>query len=91
MTLAPRMRADKAHAKFPPLLTSTAPGRPPDVDRAANPRLYGVIEEFGTLTGVPVMLNTSFNRKEPIVASPEDAIAATYALTWTCWCSATST
>ena len=45
------------------------------VDRAANPRYYGLIEEFGRLTGVPVLLNTSFNRREPIVASPADAVS----------------
>ena len=40
----------------------------------SNPRYYGLIEEFGRLTGVPILLNTSFNRSEPIVASPRDAI-----------------
>jgi carbamoyltransferase len=49
-------------------------GRIQTVERSANPRYYGLIEEFGRLTGVPVLLNTSFNRKEPIVATPEDAI-----------------
>jgi carbamoyltransferase len=34
-----------------------------------------LIEEFGKRTGVPVLLNTSFNRQEPIVASPEQAIS----------------
>jgi hypothetical protein len=38
------------------------------VERSANPRYYALIEEFGRITGVPVLLNTSFNRKEPIVA-----------------------
>ena len=50
-------------------------GRIQTVERSANPRYYGLIEEFGRLTGVPVLLNTSFNRKEPIVARPEEAIA----------------
>jgi carbamoyltransferase len=45
------------------------------VERSANPRYYGLIEEFGRLTGVPVLLNTSFNRTEPIVASPADAVS----------------
>jgi carbamoyltransferase len=49
-------------------------GRIQTVDRETNPRYYGLIEEFGRLTGVPLLLNTSFNRSEPIVASPEDAI-----------------
>ena len=36
---------------------------------------YGLLEKFKLITGVPVLLNTSFNRRgEPMVASPEDAI-----------------
>ncbi len=49
-------------------------GRLQTVERETNPRYYGVIERFGALTGVPVLLNTSFNlRGEPIVSSPRDA------------------
>lgn len=49
-------------------------GRLQTIERETNPRYYGVIERFGDLTGVPVLLNTSFNlRGEPIVASPRDA------------------
>jgi carbamoyltransferase len=40
-----------------------------------NPRLYKLLEEFDALTGVPVLLNTSFNVKgEPIVETPRDAV-----------------
>jgi carbamoyltransferase len=49
-------------------------GRLQTIERETNPRYYGVIERFGQLTGVPVLLNTSFNlRGEPIVSSPRDA------------------
>jgi carbamoyltransferase len=49
-------------------------GRLQTIERETNPRYYGVIERFGQLTGVPVVLNTSFNlRGEPIVSSPADA------------------
>ena len=45
------------------------------VDKSANPRLRMLIEEFYRLTGVPLVLNTSFNtRGEPMVCSPEDAV-----------------
>jgi carbamoyltransferase len=45
------------------------------VARAVNPLYYRLIEEFERLTGVPVLLNTSFNvRGEPIVHTPDDAI-----------------
>ncbi len=45
------------------------------VDRTSNPVYRKLIEEFKKLTGVPLVLNTSFNLKgEPVVSSPEDAI-----------------
>ena len=45
------------------------------VRREDNPRYYDVIQAFGELTGVPVLLNTSFNvRGEPIVEEPFDAV-----------------
>ena len=74
MTLAPRVRSDK-QGVIPAAVHIDGTGTHPDVERAANPRYYGLIEEFARLTGVPVLLNTSFNRKEPIVAAPKDAIA----------------
>ena len=50
------------------------PGRLQTIDRETNPRYYGLIERFGQATGIPVLLNTSFNlRGEPIVTSPKDA------------------
>jgi len=49
-------------------------GRLQTIERETNPRYYGIIERFGQITGVPVVLNTSFNlRGEPIVTSPRDA------------------
>jgi carbamoyltransferase len=49
-------------------------GRLQTVTYAANPRYWGLIREFADLTGVPVVLNTSFNDNEPIVCRPEEAI-----------------
>ena len=74
MTMAPRVRAEKAHL-IPAAVHVDGTARIQTVDRAANPRYYALIEEFGRLTGVPVILNTSFNRREPIVASPVDAVS----------------
>ena len=74
MTLAPRVRVDKLSV-IPAAVHVDGTGRIQTVERSANPRYWGLIEAFGRLTGVPVLLNTSFNRKEPIVARPEDAIA----------------
>jgi carbamoyltransferase len=51
-------------------------GRMQTIRRQDNPSFYRVIEKFGEATGVPVLLNTSFNvRGEPIVNTPADAIA----------------
>jgi carbamoyltransferase len=49
-------------------------GRLQTVERDANPRYYRLLEEFERLTGVPILLNTSFNESEPIVMSPEHAL-----------------
>jgi carbamoyltransferase len=74
MTMAPKVRADKVDL-IPAAVHVDGTARIQTVDRAANPRYYDLIEEFGRLTGIPVILNTSFNHHEPIVASPEDAIS----------------
>jgi carbamoyltransferase len=50
-------------------------GRLQTVRRGDNQLYYDVIERFGQATGVPVLLNTSFNlRGEPIVTTPENAL-----------------
>jgi carbamoyltransferase len=49
-------------------------GRLQTVRKELNPRYYNLIETFGQATGVPVVLNTSFNlRGEPIVNTPKEA------------------
>jgi len=51
-------------------------GRLQMVEKKTNPRYYSLIEAFEKETGVPVVLNTSFNLKgEPIVNSPDEAIS----------------
>jgi carbamoyltransferase len=49
-------------------------GRLQTVSRQVNDRYYQLISDFNDLTGIPVLLNTSFNENEPIVCTPEDAI-----------------
>lgn len=50
-------------------------GRLQTVSKDSNPHLYSIIDRFREATGVPVLLNTSFNvANEPIVETPEDAI-----------------
>jgi len=48
-------------------------GRLQTVDRDTAPRYYALIDTFRQKTGIPVLLNTSFNENEPIVNTPEDA------------------
>src|ERR1051325_2457130 len=49
-------------------------GRLQTVSREVNERYYRLISDFAALTGVPVVLNTSFNENEPIVCTPQQAI-----------------
>jgi len=49
-------------------------GRLQTVARDANPRYYRLIEAFRDLSGVPMVLNTSFNENEPVVCKPEEAL-----------------
>ena len=46
-------------------------GRLQTVDRASNPLYYSLIQAFSRLTGVPMVLNTSFNENEPVVCRPQ--------------------
>ncbi len=49
-------------------------GRVQSVSRTVNPRFWRLIEAFRKRTGIPLLLNTSFNENEPIVCSPQDAL-----------------
>jgi carbamoyltransferase len=49
-------------------------GRLQTVEATVEPRYHRLISEFARLTGVPILLNTSFNESEPIVMSPTDAL-----------------
>ena len=50
-------------------------GRLQTVDKEISPRYHGLIKAFYNRTGIPILLNTSFNENEPIVNSPEEALA----------------
>jgi carbamoyltransferase len=49
-------------------------GRVQSVSKSVNPKFWSVIEAFRQRTGIPLILNTSFNENEPIVCSPQDAM-----------------
>ncbi|HEY2595566.1 MAG TPA: carbamoyltransferase [Chloroflexota bacterium] len=73
MLLTARVRPDKQHL-LPAITHLDGTARVQTVSRAQNPLYYALIEEFGKLTGVPVLVNTSFNvNGEPIVCTPEEA------------------
>jgi carbamoyltransferase len=74
MLLAQRVRPEWAD-KIPAVVHVDGTARVQTVRPEQNPRLYQLLREFAALTGVPVLLNTSFNVKgEPIVETPRDAI-----------------
>ena len=73
MTLAYAVRAEK-RALIPAPTHVDGTGRLQTVTREANPRYHALISTFRDLTGVPVVLNTSFNDNEPIVCRPEEAV-----------------
>jgi carbamoyltransferase len=73
MNLAYSVLPDKRD-KIPAPTHVDGTGRLQTVTREANPRYYALIREFEHQTGVPVVLNTSFNDNEPIVCRPEEAL-----------------
>jgi len=73
MTLAYRVSPQKRD-KIPAPTHVDGTGRLQTVTREANARYHALISAFRDLTGVPVVLNTSFNDNEPIVCRPEEAV-----------------
>jgi carbamoyltransferase len=61
-------------AEIPAVTHVDGSGRLQTVSRAVNERYYELISDFAALTGVPLVLNTSFNENEPIVCTPQHAI-----------------
>ena len=73
MVLVYKTRAEKREL-IPAVNHVDDTGRVQTVTREANARYHRLIEEFARQTGVPILLNTSFNENEPVVMSPEQAI-----------------
>ena len=68
-----RIRPEK-RAEIPAVTHVDGSGRLQTVTWAGNPRYARLIEAFRDITGVPIVLNTSFNENEPVVCRPEEAI-----------------
>jgi carbamoyltransferase len=73
MVLVYKTREDKRD-KIPAVNHVDDTGRLQTVEERVSPRYYRLIKAFGDRTGVPIVLNTSFNENEPIVMTPEHAI-----------------
>lgn len=63
------------YTEIPAVTHVDGTGRLQTVDQAVEPKYYGLIENFRKKTGVPILLNTSFNENEPIVNTPQEALA----------------
>ena len=65
---------DNKRALLPAITHVDGSGRLQTVSARTNPRYHRLLQEFAAITGVPVVLNTSFNENEPIVDTPEQAL-----------------
>jgi carbamoyltransferase len=61
-------------ARVPAVVHVDGTGRLQTVTEAANPRFHRLISAFARITGVPMVVNTSFNENEPIVCRPAEAL-----------------
>lgn len=73
MTKVYRIRPEKREL-IPAVTHVDGTGRLQTVTRSENPRYYELTVEFGRLTGIPILLNTSFNENEPVVNTPKQAL-----------------
>lgn len=73
MSFAYKTKEDKRHI-IPAVVHVDGTARLQTVNKDTNPLYWKLITEFMNITGVPVLLNTSFNENEPIVCSPQEAL-----------------
>lgn len=66
--------AEEYKAKIPAVVHVDGTARPQMVNKLTNPRYWRLIDEFKKITGIPMLLNTSFNVQEPIVCTPQNAV-----------------
>ena len=73
MVMAYKIKPEQ-RGRIPAVTHGDGTGRLQTVERDVNPLYWKLIRKFGDVTGVPVLLNTSFNENEPIVNTPAQAI-----------------
>jgi carbamoyltransferase len=74
MTIAPKVRSGMRE-RIPAAVHVDGTARVQTVSARTNPRYHALIAAFMARTGVPLLLNTSFNKQEPIVTTPGEAIS----------------
>ena len=68
---------DKMKKEAPACVHLDGTARPQVIKREDNPVYYDIVKEYYSLTGIPTLINTSFNmHEEPIVCTPQDAVRA---------------
>jgi carbamoyltransferase len=65
---------EEKRALIPAVTHVNGSGRLQSVTETQNPRYYRLIKAFEAITGVPTVLNTSFNENEPVVCKPQEAL-----------------
>jgi carbamoyltransferase len=73
MVQAYRIKASQRE-RIPAVTHEDGTGRLQTVERDVNPLYWGLLKKFGEITGVPILINTSFNENEPIVNTPVQAL-----------------
>jgi carbamoyltransferase len=66
---------EEKREQIPAVCHADGSGRLQTVNADANPKYHKLISSFGEITGVPILLNTSFNENEPVVCRPEEALS----------------
>ena len=76
MTITCKVR-EPWRTRIPAVVHVDQTARPQVISRELNPLYYDIVAAYGRLTGVPVLVNTSFNvHEEPIVNAPEECVRA---------------
>ena len=65
---------EEKRAAIPAVTHVDGSGRLQTVSARTNPRYWRLIDAFGDITGIPMVLNTSFNENEPVVCTPDEAL-----------------
>jgi carbamoyltransferase len=73
MVQAYKIKTEKRES-IPAVTHADGTGRLQTVDRDVSPLYWNLLRRFGELTGVPILINTSFNENEPIVYTPQQAV-----------------